>query len=634
MADTWGNPRAGDTPGFGTGGGGSVGGGGGYGVDRGGGLASPSGPSGWESQGRGSNVTNTRPQSPAESAGGGGPGAPTYFGSPSIIQGGGAGQIYFPATGGQMPTVGVPQVNIPFFAGVGSYTVSPQSLGMPSILLNQFSSKATNAYIPQVPGPIRSQAYTTPTINVTPTDSGVPFFGSEQGMGQTNVRPLDLGPSYGSSFEKYSDPQATKDYISKLETEGKVPPNTILKLYGAESGYGNAKNAFNLSSGPSGPFQFDATTGAKYGLVGEGFDYRLDFEKSAQAAAKYAKDISNSLAPTLGRQPTAGEIGLGYNQGIAGAKALLSNPNASAAEALAPAYKGNIDAARRAIINNGGDPDAPASQFTGKMTSYYQGQTTEPKTLLAGLSDVFTGVGQTTADLAKAALSAPATFADTLESLLVTPAQAKEVPFPTPVTRSFKEAGSINGGADIPASRTYTLDTMPNRGIQEAGLRPALFYSDAVNSPENTTAANADAAQGGQQTAAQAASSSPQTFGDWLGSLFDTSGRIKELEAQGRTSTYLTFGNNNPDADWTAADAKQWYADQYTGGDVSKVRSRIVDFGQGPVVDYYAKDLGEKIFGDLGQGIASLFGGKSESSNDTNLSDDEYFRRYGRKRGD
>jgi hypothetical protein len=604
MADTWDNPRAGDTPGFGTGGGGSLGGGGGYGVDRGGGLASPSGPSGWESQGRGSNVTDTRPQSPAESAGGGGPGAPTYFGSPSIIQGGGAGQMYFPATGGQMPTVGVPQVNIPFFAGVGSYTVSPQSLGMPSILMNQFSSKATNAYIPQAPGPIRSQAYTTPTINVTPTDSGVPFFGSEQGMRQTNVRPLDLGPSYGSSFEKYSDPQATKDYISKLETEGKVPPNTVLKLYGAESGYGNAKNAFNLSSGPSGPFQFDAKTGAAYGLVGEGFDYRLDFEKSAQAAAKYAKDISNSLSPTLGRQPTAGEIGLGYNQGIAGAKALLSNPNASAAEALAPAYKGNIDAARRAIINNGGDPDAPASQFTGKMTSYYQGQTTEPKTLLAGLSDVFTGVGQTTADLAKAALSAPATFADTLESLLVTPAQAKEAPFPTPVTRSFKEAGSP---ADVFTGSMAAAPLGPNDGF---------------------------AVPGGQQTAAQAASSSPQTFGDWLGSLFDTSGRIKELEAQGRTSTYPTFGNNNPDADWNAADAKQWYADQYTGGDVSKVKSRIVDFGQGPVVDYYAKDLGEKIFGDLGQGIASLFGGKSESSNDTNLSDDEYFRRYGRKRGD
>jgi hypothetical protein len=374
-----------------------------------------------------------------------------------------------------------------------------------------------------------------------------------------------------------------------------------LKLYGAESGYGNAKNAFNLRSGPSGPFQFDSKTGEKYGLVGEGFDYRLDFEKSAQAAARYASDISNSLRSTLGRQPTAGEIGLGYNQGIAGAKALLSNPDATAAEALAPAYRGNVDAARRAIINNGGDPDAPASKFTGKLTSYYQGQTTEPKTLLAGLSDVFTGVGQTTADLARAALSAPANFANTLESLLVTPAVAKE----GPATGSFKEAGSLS---DFPAANaSMASGRQDDLGVTVSG--------------------------GGAQTTAQAASSSPQNFGDWLGSLFDTSGRISELEAQGRTSTYPTYGDNKFDENWTAADTKQLYADQFTGGDVSKVKSRIVDFGQGPVVDYYAKDLGEAVFGGLGQGIASLFGGLG-SSGDAKLSDEEYFRKYGRKRGD
>ena len=600
MADTWNdrasfNPRAGDTPGFGTGGGGSVGGGGGYGVDRGGGIAGP-GPSAWESQGRGSNVTDTRPQSPAESAGGRGPGAPAYFGSPSIIQGGGAAQMYFPASGGQVPSINIPQGGTPFFGGMGSYTVSPQSLGMPSIMLNQFPSQGTAAYVPQAPGPIRSPNIATPTIDVTPAGTNVPFFGSEQGMKQTGVRPLDLGPSYGTSFQKYSDPETAKDYISQLETAGKVPPNTVLKLYGAESGYGNAKNAFTLRSGPSGPFQFDAKTGAAYGLVGEGFDYRLDFEKSAEAATKYAADISRSLSSTLGRQPTAGEIGLGYNQGIAGAKALLSNPNASAAEALAPAYRGNIDAARRAIINNGGDPDAPASQFTGKMTSYYQKQTTEPKTLLAGLSDVFTGVGQTTADIAKAAMSAPAKFADTLESLLVTPAQAKEAPMPTPVTRSYREAGS-----------------------------PDIYRGSPATQQLGATETGGFAVPGGQQTAAQAASSSPQTFGDWLGSLFDTSGRISQLESQGRTSTY-------PEAE--IGFAKQQYADEFAGGDTSKVKSRIVDFGQGPVVDYYVKDLGEAVFGGIGQGIASLFGGRSEGSSGANLSDEEYFRRYGRKKGD
>jgi hypothetical protein len=50
---------------------------------------------------------------------------------------------------------------------------------------------------------------------------------------------------------------------------------------------------------------------------------------------------------------------------------------------------------------------------------------------------------------------------------------------------------------------------------------------------------------------------------------------------------------------------KQAYADQFAGGDVSKVRSRITDFGQGPVVDYYVKDLGDV----AGEAIGGLFGG-------------------------
>ena len=88
--------------------------------------------------------------------------------------------------------------------------------------------------------------------------------------------------------------------------------------------------------------------------------------------------------------------------------------------------------------------------------------------------------------------------------------------------------------------------------------------------------------------------------------------RISDLEAQGRTSTYPTFGENNPDAYWNAADAKQWYADEFAGGDVSKVKSRITDFGQGPVVDYYVKDIpdviGEAVGGLVG-GIGNLFKG-------------------------
>lgn len=69
--------------------------------------------------------------------------------------------------------------------------------------------------------------------------------------------------------------------------------------------------------------------------------------------------------------------------------------------------------------------------------------------------------------------------------------------------------------------------------------------------------------------------------------------RIRELEAAGRISAYMG---------WDAAAAKQAYADQFAGGDISKVKTRIFDFGEGPVVDYYVKDWSD-VPGQLVSGI-------------------------------
>lgn len=68
--------------------------------------------------------------------------------------------------------------------------------------------------------------------------------------------------------------------------------------------------------------------------------------------------------------------------------------------------------------------------------------------------------------------------------------------------------------------------------------------------------------------------------------------RITDLESAGR---------------YSALD-KQAYADQFAGGDISKVRSRITDFGEGPVVDYYTKDIGDK----LAEATSGIFGGMSK----------------------
>jgi hypothetical protein len=91
-------------------------------------------------------------------------------------------------------------------------------------------------------------------------------------------------------------------------------------------------------------------------------------------------------------------------------------------------------------------------------------------------------------------------------------------------------------------------------------------------------------------------------------SLFDNTSQVKALEAQNRLAGGLT---------------KEEYAKKF-GVDPSKVQSRIVDYGQGPQVDYYSKSLGD-VFGDAasdlgkgfsnaGKGLASLFGGETSTA--------------------
>jgi hypothetical protein len=388
--------------------------------------------------------------------------------------------------------------------------------------------------------------YMNPSMGI-----GTDYYGN---TGQVSSGALGQSPQR-AGFSQPLTPQVRQDYLSFLERESGVAPGSLTKQHALEVGSTENPDIAQSSTGALGPFQFTRGTAKAMGLYNPltGEDARTDFIQSADAAARLNVKNAEGLTSFLGRQPTAAELSIAYQQGLGGAKALLGNPNMSAADALAKAYGGNVDAATRAIRVNGGDPNAPASQFTGKLSAAFNAAPT---------------------DLSKMA--------------------------------------AYRSPADLPAASGKTA---------AAPLLESLGLGNVFPG-------------GGGQSAAQAASSSPQTFGDWLSGLFDTSARVKELEAQGRTSTYPTYGDNNFDPEWTAADTKQLYADQYTGGDVSKVKSRIVDFGQGPVVDYYAKDLGEKIFGDIGQGISSLFGGKSEGQSDAGLSDEEYVRKYGRPRGE
>jgi hypothetical protein len=146
------------------------------------------------------------------------------------------------------------------------------------------------------------------------------------------------------------------------------------------------------------------------------------------------------------------------------------------------------------------------------------------------------------------------------------------------------------------ASVTGTSPTSPTRGITvEAGGKEADLPA------AEGTPVGASIGVGGFGRLPPAPE--PTSWYDKLVSVFDSTPQIEALEDQNRLAGGLT---------------KQEYADQFAGGDSTKVQSRIVDYGQGQQVDYYTKSLGDKFgeaasnlgkgFSDAGKGVTSLLG--------------------------
>jgi hypothetical protein len=99
---------------------------------------------------------------------------------------------------------------------------------------------------------------------------------------------------------------------------------------------------------------------------------RLDMNKQVELGIKHIKTNTDALRTHLGREPTEAEVYLAHQQGLSGAKALLSAaPGTAAAIALAPAYKGNIARAGDAINNNGGNSSMSAEQFVARWNDKY-----------------------------------------------------------------------------------------------------------------------------------------------------------------------------------------------------------------------------------------------------------------------
>lgn len=146
-----------------------------------------------------------------------------------------------------------------------------------------------------------------------------------------------------------------------------IDPATFRRFAQIESGL----NPRSVSkTGAKGLFQFTNGTARQYGLSNP-----FDPAANADAAARLMRDNGAKLTTALGRAPTAGELYLAHQQGALGAIALLSHPNLSAVDALAPVYGGNRDRAATAIYVNGGDPTKPAGDFSQKWTAHFTGAT-------------------------------------------------------------------------------------------------------------------------------------------------------------------------------------------------------------------------------------------------------------------
>lgn len=144
------------------------------------------------------------------------------------------------------------------------------------------------------------------------------------------------------------------DYLRQLEQREGLPQGYLSRVWQIESRAG--RDTYNPKSGAAGDFQFIPSTAKAYNLTDP-----YDFNQSADAAARFARDNANVLRNRLGREPSAGELYLAHQQGAGGASKLLSNPDAPAGQVVGT----------KAVAWNGGDPNAPASQFAAKWTAKF-----------------------------------------------------------------------------------------------------------------------------------------------------------------------------------------------------------------------------------------------------------------------
>lgn len=145
-----------------------------------------------------------------------------------------------------------------------------------------------------------------------------------------------------------------------------VSPSYLTTTAAIETGGTFDPQAFNKGSKAAGMYQIIPSTARALGVKDP-----HNPEEAADATARLAQQNAPMLKSALGRKPTDAELYLAHQQGGAGAKALLSNPDENVVDALAKAYNGNRAKARAAVVQNGGDTSSTAQEFADKWINKY-----------------------------------------------------------------------------------------------------------------------------------------------------------------------------------------------------------------------------------------------------------------------
>jgi len=141
--------------------------------------------------------------------------------------------------------------------------------------------------------------------------------------------------------------------------------------------------------------------------------------------------------------------------------------------------------------------------------------------------------------------------------------------------------------------------------IFQSDTTPSVVSKIGDTTPVSTTSLDRRVAP----DAVAAATKAPESFGDWLGSFFNTSDQVSKVLAEpNRVATIPGLPNT------TSGMTKNQWAD-YFKVDPSEVKARISTINGAPQVDYYSKELSDipgEIIRGIGEGITSLF--KPQSS--------------------